>query len=275
MQQTIMIGRGPDGLPRVVQTDNDGYIITSGSSTSTPVALLNSALNTLVQHPVGNKGDAASEAAGTASSIALLRQVLSDLDGVALASVLGALDDVGSLALNSTAMSLVRRGAKEAWEVEHHFHNVERWYGAGASKALKLASKTPFALAGANDGWGAWTTLLVPTDTPAVAGSSHFDLHRVEFEDVQAGASKKASRFQIAWDTAVDGEADAITNGTYTEWISSPEKDGKARPNDILMKRLAVNTYYVFMRYWCLDEDSSGSDTKVFVGSHEYEDPDI
>lgn len=190
-------------------------------------------------------------------------------------SNMGDPSDAGSLALLASLFALARKAAKEAWEAEHHLHNRERWYGAGASKTLKLASKTPFALAGADDDWGVWTVLLVPTDTPAISGSTHFDLHRIEYEDVQGDASKKSSRFQIAWDTAVDGQADAITNGTYTEWITSPEKDGKAEPVDIIMQRLATNTYYVWVRYWCLDEDSTGSDTKIFIGSHEYTDPDV
>lgn len=220
--------------------------------------------------------------AGAMSDLALIEAVTTlipdagALTSIAQASVVGALDDAGSLAKDiATLVALARKAAKEAWEAEHHMHNVERWYGAGASKALKLASKTPFALAGEDDDWGAWTVLLVPTDTPAIAGSTHFDLHRIEFEDVQGDASKKSSRFQIAWDTAVDGQADALTNDTYTEWIDSPEKDGKANPEDILMERIATGTCYVWIRYWCLDEDSTGSDTKIFIGSHEYTDPDV
>jgi hypothetical protein len=167
----------------------------------------------------------------------------------------------------STPQAFARNAFKEAWEVEHHVHGVERWLGS--------AEDTPFSLAGANDDWGAWTTVMEPGDTPIIAGSTHFDAHRVEFADVSNAANKKPTKFQIAWSEAVDGEAAAIIAGCYTEFIAAPEKDGKATPVDLMMPRLATGNWYLFMRMWVFGIDASVGTTDVFGGIHEYTDPDV
>ncbi|MCP4567978.1 MAG: hypothetical protein GY841_10400 [FCB group bacterium] len=184
----------------------------------------------------------------------------------------GDITDAGSLAADtSSVVALARKGAKEAWETEHHFHNVERWFGDGG-----IASKVPFAIACADDDWGAWTTIMEPGDTPVKSGATHFDAHRIFWEDVDAQVDLKPTRYQIAWSTASDGEAAAVLAGDYTEIIESPQNNARADPTAIIMKRLATGTYYLFMRQWIMGIDADGEDpTHIFYGIHEYTDPDV
>ncbi len=186
-------------------------------------------------------------------------------------NVTGLMTDAGSLAADtSTLYALARKGAKEAWETEHHFHNVERWFGDGGT-----ASKTPFGIGCADDDWGAWTTILSPSDTPVITGSTHFDAHRIFYADVDAQVDLKPTRYQIAWSTSPTGQAAAITANAYTEWIASPQNNARAEPTGIIMKRITTGTHYLFMRQWILGIDASGEDdTHIYFGIHEYTDPD-
>ena len=252
-----------------------------GVGTSQNVPLADSILNILMRDVLGNKEDAASDTVDTASLIALARELdanqnVPGADVVANAlvrDVIGNKTDTKSLVKDiSSLVALARMAAKEAWEAEQHVHGVERWLGA--------SEDIPFLLAGANNDWGVFTQVMVPGDTPMIAGSTHFDAHRIEFADVQQLANLKPTKFQIAWsivntpDIATAGAA-AILAGNYTEFIAAPEKAGKAFPIEIMMPRMVVETYYLFMRYWCFGANAVGSDTKVFFGVHEYTDPDV
>lgn len=187
------------------------------------------------------------------------------------AEAIGQKGDAGSLALMASLFALARKSAKEAWEAEHHLHNVERWFGDGG-----IASKVPFAIACANDDWGAWTTIMIPGDTPVISGSSHFDAHRIFWEDVDAQVDLKATRYQMAWSTSPTGQAAAIVANDYTEWIEAPQNNSRAEPTPIIMKRLATGTYYLFMRQWIMNTAAAGEDpTHIFYGVHEYTDPDV
>lgn len=71
-------------------------------------------------------------------------------------------------------------------EIERHFHNRERWFGAAAAAvgethvADRMAGGIdPFTLTAGNDDFGAWVQLLGSEDTPIVTGAAYFDAHNV------------------------------------------------------------------------------------------------
>lgn len=185
-----------------------------------------------------------------------------------LVSVLGALDDAGSLALNSTAMSLMREGAKEAWKADGHVHVREHWLGlAGAKEGW-----SPYALPVGDAGtFGAWTEILDAADTPIIAGSTHYDPHRILLVDIPQ--TKERLLVQFAWGAVA---ATAYGDGDYTEVYDLPEKpaDGKTAPLQIRFPRLSTDTL-LWARAKQENADSTDGTVDFFVGIHEYTDPDI
>ncbi|MCP4535786.1 MAG: hypothetical protein GY832_01405 [Chloroflexi bacterium] len=90
---------------------------------------------------------------------------------VSVRDVIGNKEDAGSLTADAVSLvALARKGAKEAWEVEHHFHVRERWLGlAGASEGFAPFVVLPHAT---NDGeFGPWTEVLDADDTPIIFNS--------------------------------------------------------------------------------------------------------
>ncbi len=190
-----------------------------------------------------------------------------------MAQVIGNKEDAGALTADTASVvALARKGAKEAWEIEHHFHVRERWLGlAGASEGFAPFVALPHAT---NDGeFGDWTEVLDAADTPMIAGSTHYDPHRVLLADIPK--TKELLIMQFAWGAVA---ATAYGNGDYTEVMDLPEKpaDGKAAPIDVKFPRLPTDTLL-----WCRvaqdnannDDDAGG--VQFFIGIHEYTDPDV
>lgn len=144
----------------------------------------------------------------------------------ALASVLGALTDAGSLALDTaTVVALAREAAKESWEIERHFHAGDFGFGAAAVPAGEThiadrvgsgaagAEIAPFVLDAGNDDWGTWTQVLGSSDTPTavVASATHFD-----FNEMTIVATEDDEQ-RYMWELVVqeDAPADDPQNGDY------------------------------------------------------------
>jgi hypothetical protein len=79
-QNSVLVGRDPSSIARAVQTDADGNLIVGGSVV--PVPAVDSVANAYAQDVTGNKADAASSTAGTASLIALARYIISELSDI-------------------------------------------------------------------------------------------------------------------------------------------------------------------------------------------------
>lgn len=183
-QNSLLVGRDPDGIARVVETDINGNL-----AISVPVPAANSADNATVEDVIGNKTDVASEAVGTASVVALLRQALSDL---------GEIED-------------------ETEEIEQHFHNVERWWGAVAvpdeTNAIDANVNRDFAATSGNNDWGTAIPILGTADDPTPGGELLFDAHRVLFTDLDDDTSLWRFRIIYGYGTS----AEAIAAGQWTE----------------------------------------------------------
>lgn len=200
--------------------------------------------------------------------------------------VVGNKEDAGSLAANTASLlALTRIGAKHAWETLHHFHSGERWFGAAATPAgeTHIADRVGAGAAGAeagplvvdagNDDWGAWTQILGSADTPLDSGSAtHFDFHRL----IVHAAEDTAQRYicQVVAQEDAPGD-DPGASDTYTEFeLISAGVGATARiePIEIQMPRVATTTK-VWMRTRAPDQNTS---TLSFcIGLHEYTDPDI
>lgn len=183
-------------------------------------------------------------------------------------SNIGAPSDAGSLTLLASLFALARKAAKESWEADHHNHTRERWLGlAGASEGW-----APYALPVANGGnFGAWTEILDAADTPIIAGSTHYDPHRVLIVDVPQ--TKERLLVQFAWGAVA---ATAYGDGDYTEVYDLPEKpaDGKTAPLPVRIPRLPTDTL-LWARAKQENADAADGTVDFFLGIHEYTDPDV
>ena len=185
-------------------------------------------------------------------------------------SVIGSLNDAGSLTADTSSLvALARKGAKEAWELEHHFHTRERFLGlAGASEAY-----APFAIPVGDAGiFGAWTEVLDAGDTPIIADSTHFDPHLVLVTSTPL--DNKVVILQVAWGAVA---ATAYSEDDYTETMFLIEKGvgGSVNvvPVDIHTKRLPTNTL-LWARAKQDTADATDGTVDFYIGIHEYTDPD-
>jgi hypothetical protein len=196
--------------------------------------------------------------------------------------------DAKSLAADTASIvALARMAAKEAWEVEHHVHNGERWFGVAASpsgdethKADRIgagaagAEAGPLVLDAGNDDWGAWTQIMGSTDTPTDGGSaSHYDPHRIRVSTTEDTDQRYILQFAIQEDAPAD---DPGASDFYTELdVYIPSTIGNAsavqEPIDMLMYRKTTTT-----KMWARVR-APGANTSLFsffMGIHEYTDPD-
>jgi len=184
--------------------------------------------------------------------------------------VLGNKEDTGALTKDtSSLLALSRKGAKEAWEVEHHFHTRERFLGlAGAAEAY-----APYAIPVGDAGiFGAWTAVLDADDTPIISGSTHYDPHLVLITSTPL--DNKIAILQLAWGAVA---ATAYSDGDYTETMFLIEKGVGGAVNvvpvGINCKRLPTDTL-LWARAKQDTADATDGTVDFFIGIHEYTDPD-
>ena len=151
----------------------------------------------------------------------------------------------------------------ETIEIEKHFHNVERWLGAGASSV----TMTAYTCTPGSDAFGAWGALLTSVSTPVIAGKTKYDLHKVEVTDV---AAAELTRVQFGWSTT-STSGGIVAAGTFTEFVFFPTGIGanvSTTPIQIMMPRLAAGTR-LWSRCWVDGENATA--IKFLIGIHEYD----
>ena len=157
-----------------------------------------------------------------------------------------------------------------AEEIERHLHNWERWFGMAAASDGEvhvadsiLTSKVPFVVDAGNDTWGAWVQILGSDDTPAIAGNTLFDAHRLNFVTHETNNST-----QVVQVAAGASGAAALSDGSYSEF---PVRTGGGNtfigPIDVLMRRREVGEK-VWIRNWAHGVNTST--LSFFFGIHEY-----
>ncbi len=102
-------------------------------------------------------------------------------------------------------------------EVERHFHNRERWWGALAApdetNAIEANVNRPFSADSGANTWGTAISILGTADDPTPGdGDTRFDARELLIVDTQHAS---AYRLRIIWGTGTS--ADAITAGQWTE----------------------------------------------------------
>jgi len=205
-----------------------------------------------------------------ASDIAAIKAVTDNLpDSGALTSISDETDKIDLAAADGLAgadNSLAYMGK----ELERHFHNRERWWGAtGApdeTNAIAATVTVPFVATSGNNTWGTAIPICGTADNPVLATDVKFDCHRIFVTDLDDDTTPW--RIRIIWGSGTS--ADAITAGQWTEMMvmtnAVPGNRAGASPVDVIMRRVDVGTK-VWAQCW---NDTNGETISFFAGYHGY-----
>jgi len=187
---------------------------------------------------IGNKTDAASRTADTISLVALARKIL-----------------------------------EEATEIDHHFHNLERWWGAVAvpdeTNAIAATVTVDFAATSGDNTWGTAIPILGTADDPTPNSQSTFDAHRVLFTSLDDDTSLWRFRIIYGYGTS----AAAITAGQWTEipTITNAVPGNRAGGTSIDVKMIVLP---VGIKLWAQAwNDTNGEVISFQWGAHGYPSP--
>lgn len=157
-------------------------------------------------------------------------------------------------------------------EIEKHFHNREKWFGAAAvaSGETHVADRmaggiSPFQLVAGNDDFNAtWTQVLGSSDTPVASGSLFFDSHRFMVTDTN---STNAYIIQI-----VGGESADIAAKILSEEFSEFPYISGTNNNDSGISDAMSSRVEVGLKVWarCCCIGASGTTIDLYYGIHEY-----
>ena len=208
---------------------------------------------------------------GSMSDIADIKAVTDNLpDAGALTGISDETDKIDGAAtdgLSGTNNSLAYR----VHEIERHVHSYERWFGAATvpNGEIHVADRigtttTAFQTDAGNLTWGSWLQVLGSSDTPADAGNTHFDLHRMQ---VVAVETANATHFvQIAY--GANGAA-ALAADTYTEFAFRPQTVQGAETIIIIHTHREDVGTKTWVRHLTVGQNTSTM--SFFLGCHEYE----
>jgi len=168
--------------------------------------------------------------------------------------------------------SLEPKIEQEAYEIEHHHHGYEKWFGlAGTPSATHKADRitlkpNPFQCDAGNDTWGSWVQILGSADTPVISTNNYFDLHRL----LIAGWEVNNQDYFIQIATGASASlAGLLTAETFTEvGIITAGALSQVGPVAIMKKRVAKGSE-VWARIWADGQNTATLD--FYFGLHEYE----
>ncbi len=152
---------------------------------------------------------------------------------------------------------------------EHHLHNRERWFGKSADQsgnnwALAIGLTPYRAISGASD-FGSdaddEAKVLGTDDTPAIAGHTMFDPHRIWVE-----AASNATEFFIRVIYGTGTMADAETAGQYSDIMVTEARKGE--PMEVMMPRLDAGVDQLWIR---VKNASDNAWIDFHYGIHEYD----
>ena len=157
-------------------------------------------------------------------------------------------------------------------ELERHFHNRERWWGAVAvpdeTNAIAATVTVPFVAASGDNTWGTAIPISGTADDPTPGdGDVKFDCHRILVTDLDDDTSPW--RFRIIWGTGTSAEA--ITAVQWTEIMeitnAVPGNRAGGSPVDVMMRRVNVGVK-LWAQAW---NDTNLEELSFFWGAHGYE----
>ena len=166
---------------------------------------------------------------------------------------------------------LLRQIEHETYEIEHHIHNHEKWFGVASVPAgeTHIADRIgpgiiPFALLSGNDDFGNWLQILGSSDTPIESGMTMVDAH-----DILVTTTNSTEPFFIQFVLGESaGIADLILAEDFTEvpYISATNNaDSGVEP--IINKRIVTGTK-IWARTICIGQNAKT--INFYVGIHEY-----
>jgi len=155
--------------------------------------------------------------------------------------------------------------ADEVGDIEHHFHTVERWYGAGAS----LTTLSGYTLTSGDNNFGTAAGLLAPVDTPAIAGRTNFDVHRIKVV-----ATSEDDEYRLRLIFGISDAATALAANQYTEVVfmfdSLNPQHTDVGPVEMMIPIVPAGT----LLWGQLKNATNLATVEIFIGIHEY-DPDF
>ena len=216
-------------------------------------------------------GDVVQSIATETADVSDIKAVTDALpDNGALTSISDETDKIDSAAADGLAgvSNSLSYGIKE---LERHFHNRERWWGAtGApdeTNAIAATVTVPFvAISGADTG-GTAIPICGTADEPVPSPDNvKFDIHRVMVTDLDDDTTPW--RLRIIYGTGTSG--DAITAGQWTEIMvmtnAVPGNRAGGSPVDVIMRRVDVGAK-CWAQSW---NDTNLEDLSFFWGAHGY-----
>ena len=191
-------------------------------------------------------------------------------DNGALTSISAETDKIDAAASDGLA-GVADSLAYRVNEIEKHFHNRERWWGAVAvpdeTNAIAATVTVPFVATSGNNTWGAAIPVLGTDDDPTPGdGDTKFDIHRLLITDLDDETDPW--RVRIIWGAGTS--ADAITAGQWTEIMvesnAVPGNRAGGQPVEVIMRREAVGTK-LWAQAW---NNTDAEELSFFWGCHGY-----
>jgi hypothetical protein len=152
-------------------------------------------------------------------------------------------------------------------EIERHFHNVGRFWGAVAvpdeTNAIDANVDTPFVAVSGADTWGAAVPICGTADDATGGLGSKHDPHRLLVVDTDHATPY---RLRIIYGTGTS--ADAISAGQWSEemFITGGGPFVAGVPIDLIMHRVDVGTK-LWVQVW---NATNGSNVDFYWGTHPY-----
>jgi len=168
---------------------------------------------------------------------------------------------------------ILEKARDEAYEVAHHFHTLERWYGISADQSgndWAADTLNPFQAISGNGDYGSDANdeakVLGTDDTPFITGEITYDLHRILIVDVSEDTEYK---LRVVYDDT--DMATGIAAGRYTEVMvnfdSTNPQQSAGVPVDLLMPKLTAGLYKVWIQ--CKNATDNAT-IDFYVGGHGY-----
>lgn len=152
--------------------------------------------------------------------------------------------------------------------VERHLHNRERWFGKSGDQSgndwAVEAGLTPFRAISGDGVFGADANdeakVLGTDDTPAIAGMTKFDPHRL-----MVTAASNANDWVLRFIYGTGTMAEAESAGQYTDVMVQEAKKGS--PVDIMKIRCTCGLFKLWVR---AKNATNNATIDFFIGIHEY-----
>lgn len=150
-------------------------------------------------------------------------------------------------------------GAIEAWEAEHHLHNVEQWFGDGGGGTLAVNLTEIILTAGAGEAFSAGEQISDGTEVDGGVAWRMQDIHEILVTFVSAAS--KVYKLQFLCGTGVVGDATIATNV-----VGFFPASGKSAPIALITTRFPTDNK-IWVKTAC---ETDGATIRILVGIHTY-----